>query len=357
MNFDICFLPIFVNCQFGSENLENFFLQCSKMPKNSEKKNLLKSLIEASCVELLLLDDSGKCFVIFAWRIYLSYIFIDEEEEDNIFDTLIENVCIVSAHRYAIPRTNVVKSSEWISMVLPNISDERFKMMIRLTREQFHFTLSKIESDAIFNCGPNHQYSVAIQLTLTLYRLGAYGDGASIVRIAALFGIGDGGTIEKITRRVLDAIFKLRNEYLRWPTTTETQKLIAGTLDELPNCIGYLDGTEIKLAEKPCRDPDSYYSRKQNFCCKMQGVCDRQLKIRHIHVGFPGSVHDSRVFVNSSLFLKQSYFFEGEEWLAADSACKLSTSIITPFRKNSPESEHVIQIQQVFFKISCSCRT
>lgn len=226
-------------------------------------------------------------------------------------------------------------------MILPNINDERFKMMVRVTREQFHFVLSKIESDPIFNCGPNLQYSVAIQLALTLYRLGSYGDGASIARIAALFGIGDGGTIENITHRVLSAIFKLRHEYLHWPTAAEKQYLLANTLDELPNCIGYLDGTEIKLAEKPCCDPDSYYSRKQQFSIKMQGVCDRNLKIRHILVGFPGSVHDSRVFANSSLFLNPSYFFRFGEWLAADSAYKLSTTIITPFRRNSPEPEHM----------------
>lgn len=226
-------------------------------------------------------------------------------------------------------------------MVLPNISDERFKMMVRVNREQFHEIISRIDSNPIFNCGPNLQFPVAVQLALTLYRLGAYADGASLVRIAALFGVGDGGTVEKITKRVLNAIFNLRNECLYWPTAGEKKKLLANTLNELPNCIGYLDGTEIRLAERPCRDPDSYYSRKQQFSIKLQGVCDSQLKIRHIHVGFPGSVHDSRVFSNSSLFLNPSNFFEGEEWLAADSAYKLSSTIITPFRRNSPESEHV----------------
>lgn len=113
--------------------------------------------------------------------------------------------------------------------------------------------------------------------------------------------------------------------------------MIANTFHEMPHCIGYLDGSEIKLAERPCCDPDSYYSRKQNFSIKIQAVCDSQLKIRHIFVGFPGSVHDSRIFSNSSLFLNPSVYFHGEEWIAGDSAYKLSTTVITPFRKNSPE--------------------
>lgn len=95
------------------------------------------------------------------------------------------------------------------------------------------------------------------------------------------------------------------------------------------------------MAERSVADPDSYYSRKQNFSIKMQAVCDHQLKIRHICVGYPGSVHDSRIFTNSSLFLHPSAFFDGEEWLAADSTYKLSTTIITSFRSNSTETESV----------------
>lgn len=126
-----------------------------------------------------------------------------------------------------------------------------------------------------------------------------------------------------------------------WPSHGEKQRIIADTFDEMPHCIGYIHGSEIKLAERPCTDPDSYYSRKQNFSIKLQAVCDHQLKIRHIFVGYPGSVHDSRVFTNSSLFLDPSKYFQSEDWIAGDSAYKLSTTVITPFRRNSSEAENV----------------
>lgn len=266
---------------------------------------------------------------------------VDDEEEDEILDTLCENLSIVSASRYAIPRLPIPKSTEWISLVLPNISEDRFKMMLRMNRSTFYALLSKIQTNPCFNITENRQYPVAIQLAVTLFRLGASGDAASVRKIATLFGIGDGGTIDLFTKRVFAAILSLESEYLYWPNQNEKQQIIANTFDEMPHCIGYIDGSEIKLAERPCCDPDSYYSRKQNFSIKLQAVCDNRMKIRHILVGFPGSVHDSRVFTNSSLFLKPIEYFQGEEWLAGDSAYKLSTTIITPFRRNSAVLEIV----------------
>lgn len=266
---------------------------------------------------------------------------LDDDEGDEILDTLCDHLSLVSANRYAVPRLPVPKSTEWISMVLPNISEDRFITMLRMNRATFNVLLSRIRTNICFNAGENRQHSVEIQLAVTLYRLGASGDAASVRKIAALFGIGDGGTVDIMTKRVFGAISDLEPEFLYWPNQFEKEQIIAATFDEMPHCIGYIDGTEIKLAEKPCWDPDSYYSRKQNFSIKVQAVCDYRLKIRHVFIGFPGSVHDSRVFTNSALFLNPSKYFQNEEWLAGDSAYKLSTTIITPFRKNSTELESV----------------
>lgn len=252
-----------------------------------------------------------------------------------MFDELYENLLIVVSHRYGIDRGKVLKSRVWICMVFPNLDETRFRQIVRVNRAQFDVILSLIQNNPVFNCAPNRQYPVFVQLALILYRLGCYGESASIGKIATLFGIGDGGKIDKITKRVLTALLKLESRFLYWPNKTEKDVIISETIHKLPQCIGYLDGTEIKLAERPCVDPDSFYSRKQHFSIKAQAVCDYKLKIRHLYVGYPGSVHDSRMFTNSSLSKQPSNFFSGAEWLAADSAYKLNTTIICPYRKNS----------------------
>ncbi|XP_054081522.1 putative nuclease HARBI1 [Zeugodacus cucurbitae] len=107
------------------------------------------------------------------------------------------------------------------------------------------------------------------------------------------------------------------------------------TYSEMPFCIGYIDGTEIKLAESPVIDPISFFSRKHIYSIKAQIVCDYKLKIRHVMVGHVGSWHDARVYRSSSLFLQKDKFFSSQQWLAGDSAYPLSETMITPFRSNA----------------------
>lgn len=96
-----------------------------------------------------------------------------------------------------------------------------------------------------------------------------------------------------------------------------------------------MDGTEIKLAEKPREDPESYFSRKHIYSLKVQCVCDRHLRIRHLVLGYPGSVHDARIYNNCDLAKNPNKFFSENQWIAGDSAYKLTGTVITPFRVNA----------------------
>lgn len=61
-----------------------------------------------------------------------------------------------------------------------------------------------------------------------------------------------------------------------------------------------MDGTHIRI-DKPLEDPDSYINRKQYFSIQLQGVVNHQRKFIDVFVGYPGSVHDARVFNESEL--------------------------------------------------------
>ena len=128
---------------------------------------------------------------------------------------------------------------------------------------------------------------------------------------------------------------KLKNQFVTWPDTFERKVMIDESFNELPFCIGYVDGTEIKLAEKPFEDPEAYFSRKSNYCLKLQAVCDKSLKIRHAVIGYPGSVHDVRIYNNCDLATNAESFFEGHQWIAGDSAYRLTSTVLTPFRTNA----------------------
>lgn len=62
----------------------------------------------------------------------------------------------------------------------------------------------------------------------------------------------------------------MKNEYIFWPDKNERDSIVKHKYYELPFCIGYVDGTEIKLAEAPVLDPESYFSRKKIYSVKLQ---------------------------------------------------------------------------------------
>jgi hypothetical protein len=105
--------------------------------------------------------------------------------------------------------------------------------------------------------------------------------------------------------------------------------------DKLPKCMGFLDGSHVPLDEAPSDDPESYFTRKQRYAIQVQATCDMDRRIRNIALGFPGSVHDARVYANSELGRNPNRFLSNGQWIAADSAYGVSQYILTPYRTNA----------------------
>lgn len=54
-------------------------------------------------------------------------------------------------------------------------------------------------------------------------------------------------------------------------------------------------------------------------------------------VGYPGCVHDARIYNNCGLATQPEKYFSPHQYLVNDSTYKLTTTVITPFRKNSTD--------------------
>jgi len=48
---------------------------------------------------------------------------------------------------------------------------------------------------------------------------------------------------------------------LYWPSDEERQEIESETETELKGCVGWIDGTDIKLSEAPIGDKDSFYDK------------------------------------------------------------------------------------------------
>ncbi|XP_071050646.1 putative nuclease HARBI1 isoform X2 [Onthophagus taurus] len=109
-------------------------------------------------------------------------------------------------------------------------------------------------------------------------------------------------SLHDIITRVSLWLSNMACDVIKWPSkeekkhTKEYYKRISG----FPSVIGAIDGTHIKIDRPKERETD-YCNRNDYFSIILQGRCNEK-KFIDIFIGYPGSVHDARVFQNSPLY-------------------------------------------------------
>lgn len=111
-------------------------------------------------------------------------------------------------------------------------------------------------------------------------------------------------------------------------------------LKGFPNCGGLIDGSHIPIL-KPREHKEDYINRNRYASIVLQAVVDARDRFTSCFVGYPGSVHDARVFANSSIGVKMDRpggLFENETvdvlgyqlpvCLVGDSAYPLKTELM-----------------------------
>ncbi|XP_065453378.1 uncharacterized protein LOC135983830 [Chrysemys picta bellii] len=86
-----------------------------------------------------------------------------------------------------------------------------------------------------------------------------------------------------------------------------------------PNCGGAIDGTHIPSLA-PDHQGSQYINRKGYFSMALQALVDHKGCFTNINVGWPGRVHDARIFRNTSLFkwLQQGIYFPEQKITVGD---------------------------------------
>ena len=71
---------------------------------------------------------------------------------------------------------------------------------------------------------------------------------------------------------------------------------------EIPQVVGAIDGTHVEILSPCVESKADYYSRKQIYSVVTQAVVGGNLEFLSVATGFPGNLHDGRVFRNSEIF-------------------------------------------------------
>lgn len=113
-----------------------------------------------------------------------------------------------------------------------------------------------------------------MQLAVTLYRAGRYGNGASVDDVARIAGISEGSVL-KYSERCMEAILALEPQAMR-KVTEEEKELEKVWVEEQVGCPSFRDswctgdGTLVHLCQKPGLNGDAYFSRKMSYDLNVQ---------------------------------------------------------------------------------------
>jgi hypothetical protein len=210
------------------------------------------------------------------------------EEAAKEFDLDITCILAIRHFRYLRERPPMLKAGSlqlaW-EYAQNTAHHSCFINMLRASPEVFYVILGLIEDHPIFqNHSNNPQAPVWIQLAVTLYRMGRYGNGASIQDIACFAGISK-GAVELYTRRCFDAIESFHDAFVCRPTAEE-KECEKQWIDSQVRFRGLwrngwvmYDGTIVVLFAKPGIDGDAYYTRKSNYGLNLQVISNFPLPI------------------------------------------------------------------------------
>ena len=250
----------------------------------------------------------------------------------------------------------------------PTIPQEYFRQQLRVNRNTFetilHILGQRLErrNTRFRNCLPP-----AKVLALGLYRL-AHGNSYS--SIGPVFNVGKSTVIEGV-QDVVNGLYELRDEYIKFPETIAEVNASIATFAELtylPNVVGAIDGSHIRVKAPNDSAPD-YFSRYQQHDFIIQAIVDGKKIFMDFACGYPGSMHDARVLRRSTIFQRAengniltqpTVNVTGNDigpYLLGDSAYPLSPWLMKPYPEGTRDPREIAfnrELSSARVKVECA---
>lgn len=194
-----------------------------------------------------------------------------------------------------IPRPRVFRQHEEL---FDSFDPQAFRQRFRLSKKSVQ-RLTEILRNSL---EPKSSAKTCISATQQiLIALSFYATGCFQLTYSDLFGVSK-SSVSRVVLKVTEAICSLAPKLIKMPKTTEeitTAKASFYNMIQphgIPNVIGLIDCTHVKIITPGEREAERFRNRKSYFSINTQVICDYNLKFLDVVARWPGSVHDAYIF-------------------------------------------------------------
>ncbi|XP_031334620.1 putative nuclease HARBI1 [Photinus pyralis] len=224
-------------------------------------------------------------------------------------------------------------------------NDKEFLNRFRLSKDSVRFVIDLIQEEISHPTNRNFAVSAECMVLLALRYLAT---GCFLSVAGDFIGI-DKSTASRLTTKVCRAIASQHRIFIKMPTTEEEMRERSRgfyMISRFPKCIGAIDCTHVKIIS-PGNNAEIFRNRKNFFSYNVQAVCDASLRIQNIVCRWPGSSHDSTIFLHSQI---RNQFENGDfrgYLLVGDAGYAIKPYLITPLRNPITRTENLFNESQI----------
>ena len=231
-------------------------------------------------------------------------------------------------------RRKAVRIEVYAETVVPNYNLSEFRSHFRISADTFEQLVVELGNCPELPTGPQHggrePISVEKHLLITLWFLG---NQESIRSISDRFNVTKSSVFTCVNRVCKALKNNITGQVIVWPNQARAQVIMEGFRKHkgLPGVRGAIDGSHIPV-KAPQECPENYINRQNFHSVNLTAICDDEMRFLDCYAGWPGSVHDSRVFKNSDFYKTVNDKFQDDSYLLGDSTYTLETWMKTPFK-------------------------
>ncbi|XP_063379324.1 putative nuclease HARBI1 [Cydia fagiglandana] len=227
-----------------------------------------------------------------------------------------------------------------------DMPDEEFRHIYRFRKEVVFYLCGELNVDLQPHNGDGLPTHFKVLTALHLLADGNYQRGTGQDH-----GLCIGQTtVSRYLDQFVDAVNRrLKDQWIIFPGNERSRRSVATGFEEayrLPNILGAVDCTQVKIFPPPLPHGVQYLNRKGVHALNVQLVADVNCKILAVNARFPGRVHDSFIFNNSSIKDELRRLYNGhigDYFLLGDSGYALEPWLMTPVlnpAQGSPEARY-----------------